>query len=377
MTDHLYVIDEIHFFGLKIFQRHLWPGHLNLMDYKPVLDYISVGVGPLNFSSEKHVKVGKPMKLLVSRDYRFMAEMEGVELPPSLPIKGHEENKLFNCIMKERTMKGKSANWDLMAEEFLKRADGKTIFPKLPQLLKSHYTTWKFSRLIKAFQELVKEQVKTIREKFLAQRVDPPRIQPKTSHLTAASSIMKSDITKKANFVPPPVCPGQKAQLPSHALSSKNRDSRMTEVIDLTVAPTVDQKVLKKYAAACANYPHCPLQARVCGVLLVWEDGKGDSSNLNVMWQTQSVEGNKTTEKSGLHSQNMRSNKGCNRQRKHYQLAVQILAWLWFASMMRHHYFTVGIDQRRYYWSVFKLVVSYKCQNENKSQDSSCQFFPF
>jgi hypothetical protein len=73
----------------------LWPGHLNLMDYKPV-DFISVRVGPLNFS-EKHVNVGKPTKLL-SRDYRFIAEMEGVELPP-LPIKGHTKNTNYSITL--------------------------------------------------------------------------------------------------------------------------------------------------------------------------------------------------------------------------------------------------------------------------------------
>ena len=100
--------------------------------------FISVGVGPIPHC-EKTMKAGKPKEGL-SQDYTYMCKKMNTEMA-ALPISTKKEYKLFNDWMCTTSSKNRELSFKdylQMANDFLNKENGKTIFPKTVPMLKKY-----------------------------------------------------------------------------------------------------------------------------------------------------------------------------------------------------------------------------------------------
>jgi hypothetical protein len=172
----------------------------------------------------------------LSADLTFLAERMQVKIPP-LPPSTKEELKLFNELMKENP-EPNAKRYHAMAIIFKQRADGITIFPKLPSMLKAHTDRWKCNQLIKQNQMIMKDNFKQLSERLGAERVKmPPRELSKAPPIRSA--VIRPNAKK--GFVAPIVAPLQKEEV----------------------------KVKKHDGRACACAPTCGRKAVECGGWMV------------------------------------------------------------------------------------------------------------
>jgi hypothetical protein len=105
-----------------------------VLDFKPT-GFISVGIGPVSLDPA-FVDKGPP-KPNLSADLTFFADRMQVKIPP-LPPSTKEEFKLSNELMMQNP-EPNAKRYHTMALIFKQRADGTTIFPKLPVDVKSSH----------------------------------------------------------------------------------------------------------------------------------------------------------------------------------------------------------------------------------------------
>ena len=98
------------------------------------------------------------------------------------------------------------SNWCKLAELFLTKSDGKTIFPKLPSMLKTYHIRWQQNQLISQIERKLKAPVAGVIQKLLRERAvqqndqeENPRLGEVAAHVPAI------------NFVPPIAAPQQEA----------------------------------------------------------------------------------------------------------------------------------------------------------------------
>ena len=120
----------------------IYPTHKNVSSYKPV-EFVSVGIGPLFYGAGKYVEEGDP-DVRLKNDIRLMAEQMKVTMPP-LMIAHKDERRIFNDFMTNNSKLTKKKIEDLCAI-FKEKANGMTIFPKLPSMIKKYETNWKKTR---------------------------------------------------------------------------------------------------------------------------------------------------------------------------------------------------------------------------------------
>jgi hypothetical protein len=246
--DHHELIDEQQHLILAIFSMLVWPAHKNLLDFQAT-DFVSIGIGPLPISRD-YVDFAPPLPGL-SADYNFMCQRMGLVLAP-LGLSTHEEFKIYNEKMRMLALAGKNPGpvaYHDLAKEYKRLANGKTIFPKTPDMLLAHQTRWKLNRMIKSLNLSVKVQVGEAMENFRNQRIEPPRLRQ--FPMPDVSSIANSSMWEKRNFVPPPAAPYQKMYV-----SKQIQDDA-----------DVKQPMLNQSMAGrrCANFPRCCLQVGICG----------------------------------------------------------------------------------------------------------------
>jgi len=243
----LYLIDRIQIRIREIYNVIIYPLHQNLMEFKPI-DMASVGIVPLSYDSD-YVEEGEPDESLKG-DLKFLAERLRLVLP-LLPIATKEEIKLFTEFMMSHPNPTDS-NFKALAKLFKEKADGKTIFPKLPSMIKSHYNRWKKNQEIKASRENVGSAAKDLRKKLFMKFTCAEESHP--SELIEAAAGRERDATTAAaapaperqpdeapavhTHVPPLVAPSQKNYVPAHVIVSERR---------------------------CAWWPFCNKTINVCG----------------------------------------------------------------------------------------------------------------
>ena len=88
------IIDRIQIWNEQIFNVNIFPSHENSFQFKPIEDFIAVGIGPLNYKKEFLHLSKKPHQSLKG-DLQFVAVRMLVEGPP-LSIHLKEEKKLFS-----------------------------------------------------------------------------------------------------------------------------------------------------------------------------------------------------------------------------------------------------------------------------------------
>lgn len=122
----------------------IFPPHTNMTQFKPVENFVAVGIGPLYYDSD-YVDKGEANKQLTG-EILFMAERMEVVCPP-LHVAGPHEKKIFNDFMVSNP-KPSRKTWYELAKVFKAKTNYTTIFPKLPSMLKSYYNQWRDNQAI-------------------------------------------------------------------------------------------------------------------------------------------------------------------------------------------------------------------------------------
>ena len=155
---------------------------------------------------------------------------------PLLPIATREEIKLFTEFMLSHPNPTDS-NFKALAKLFKEKADGKTIFPKLPSMVKHYYNRWEKINEIKASRDNIGSVAKDLREKLFKKFTCAEESHP--SELIEAMAGRERDATTAAavpaperqpdeapvvhTHVPPLVAPSQKNYVPAHTIVSERR----------------------------------------------------------------------------------------------------------------------------------------------------------
>lgn len=153
-----FLIDRIQIRMVQLFGHEIFPQHTNQTLFQPIEGFVAVGVGPLNYD-ERYVEEGEPHENL-SGDMRFLAKRMKLVGPP-LHISTYEERRIFNSFMRNHP-KPNSKTWLDMAALFKGKADYKTVFPKLPSMLRAHYTKWKVTQELKMIKASIHEKYYTL-----------------------------------------------------------------------------------------------------------------------------------------------------------------------------------------------------------------------
>ena len=140
------MIDRIQIGICDIYNVHVYAMHKNFLEFAPVKNFVSVGIGPLCYSKD-YVMKDEPDPTLKG-DLQLMALKMGVRLPP-LEVGTKEEFKIFTAYMVNHPKPSGKHFWEL-AKNFFAKSDGNKIFPQLPSMLKAYYKKWKKNQQIRS-----------------------------------------------------------------------------------------------------------------------------------------------------------------------------------------------------------------------------------
>ena len=213
-------------------------------------EFVSVGIGPLSVEGyKKFVEADKDPHESLKGDLRFLAQRMHVECPP-LPVQSQAEFRIYNDFMR-KCKKPKAADWVKLAIIYKEKCDYKTVFPKLPSMLKSYYKKWEKNSLIKQARSKIKGPYKELLKTLGAPSNDTPaNVQPEHMQPPMESAIefpgseeMDALMGEPKTVVPPLAAPGQ--------------------AVAVSVPP------LSGGSQTCADY--CGCLANVCGG---WKSGQ-------------------------------------------------------------------------------------------------------
>ena len=163
----LHYIDRLQNRILQIYGATIYPNHKNISNFHAI-DFISVGIGPLHYSS-MFVEQGEPDERLTN-DMKFLAKRMGVKMPP-LMVAHKDEIRIFNQFMTNHVKLNANLQTKL-CQLFKLKANGTTIFPKLPSMIKNYEGRWKMNSLIIAAQKTMQDDY----ERLLKQLTVPVSI---------------------------------------------------------------------------------------------------------------------------------------------------------------------------------------------------------
>lgn len=202
----LHLIDRLQNRYQELFNVLVFPRHRNLSLFKAIADFVAIGIGPVSLNPD-FVKMGEPMAHLKG-DLRFMAERMKLNCPP-LPIGGRrEEIRMFSTFM-SLYPKASDANWRKLSKLFLKKSNGKTIFPKLPSMLKSYHSRWQQNQVIKQLEKKLETPINEVLQQLHRARSAPTEPEPVLHVVTVAVNV------PQRNFVPSVAAAQQSAFLES------------------------------------------------------------------------------------------------------------------------------------------------------------------
>ena len=207
-------------------------------------DFISVGIGPLHYSSN-YIESGMPNDRL-SPDIKFIAEQMNLKCPP-LPIAHPHEKKIFSDYYGNHP-NSTEANRKELAKIFLQKANCTSIFPKLPSMIKAYENKWKKSCLIKLAQTQMAEQYDSL-----------------LAHLSTPVSTLQNEVSTNGNMdlvnnVRQEAANELRISFPSINDHPSDENVQNDQTIN-DVSTSMSGKQLRK----CANYPICTSLAKDCG----------------------------------------------------------------------------------------------------------------
>lgn len=242
----LYLIDRIQIRIREIYNVLIYPRQQNIMEFKPV-DMVSVGIAPLTYDLD-YVDRGPP-HVTLRGDVRFVAEQTGL-IFPLLPIASKEEIKIFTRFMLDHPQATKS-NFIKLAKLYKEKSDGKTVFPKLPSMVKAYYNRWKMNQAIKASQASIGPGAIQLREALFKKSTSGGEVHGldilkeveqysahKKDDVPAIMCPRQHEHPTVHVHAPPLAAPAQKSPVPSHSINTGRR---------------------------CAWFPFCKEIASICG----------------------------------------------------------------------------------------------------------------
>jgi len=179
------------------------------------------------------VDTGEPMPHFKG-DLKFLAERMKLKCPP-LPLSTKQEHLINNGYLKSHPQPA-TKNWDELAQIFKNITNGKTVFPKLPSMLKRYYDQWSKNQSIKMIGMQIRGGYNQVLLNLSSERAEaaPFVLQEQgIAHNTTSST------RQPVAFVPPSVAPYQTHEI---------------------LMPTTE-----KTGRSCAWYPFCKANSSVCG----------------------------------------------------------------------------------------------------------------
>ena len=168
---YLWFIDKIQIKLQSLFGFSLYSDHINVYVVKDT-KFLPIGIGPLSNDS-RFVECGKASPNLKG-DLAFVAEKMGLVFP-LIPMSTIDEMKLFTKHIKKNKDAITDRDMINMAIVFKEQSDGKTIFPKLPDMLMAHYQKWKLNQTLKLMKMKMKECFNETKKKLFSTVNVPPK----------------------------------------------------------------------------------------------------------------------------------------------------------------------------------------------------------
>ena len=179
----LHYIDRIQNRVREIFNILAWPRYENQSVFHGKPDMVSVGIGPMTYN-QRYVEHASEPDANLTGDRRFMAKQMKLRYP-ILHIGSRQEIRIFNDFMKENN--ATEANFQKLAEIYKNAANGKDVFYKLPNMLKSYSKTWGKNSELKSKEKGLNRDVNILLEELFCTRIsgDTSKVPP-TVKATAA-----------------------------------------------------------------------------------------------------------------------------------------------------------------------------------------------
>jgi len=162
-----WLIDRLQILHEQNYGGRLFPGWSNTCDF--IITSESTTILPLHSEAlgdaVRALQLDKT-KITLTADQKYLAEKLRVPIP-FLPIHSKEERKLFSLLMLERgadshsKLSGEAFN--VVALEFCRRADGITIFPKLPVYLRLYHASWQQQKRVTDAVTHIKDTLHALR----------------------------------------------------------------------------------------------------------------------------------------------------------------------------------------------------------------------
>jgi hypothetical protein len=192
-----------------------------------------VGIVPLSYNAD-YVEKGPPI-IILKGDLWFLAMRMGLAIP-LLPIATKYEIAIFTKFMQDHP-KPTDAHFITLAKLYKQKADGKTIFPKLPSMVKSYFNQWKRNQEIKASEENVGAEALRLREQLFKRSTcaaeyhiadiikavqDAPLVNQQ-SRAFAGPLQHTGAAQATRSHIPPVVAPMRKEYVKPHEIKSQRR----------------------------------------------------------------------------------------------------------------------------------------------------------
>jgi hypothetical protein len=179
----LHYIDRIQNRVRDIFNILAWPRYENQSVFHGKPDMVSVGIGPMTYN-QRYVEHASEPDANLTGDRLFMAKQMKLRYP-ILHIGSRQEIRIFNDFMKENN--ATEANFKKLAEIYKNAANGKDVFYKLPNMLKSYSKTWGKNSELKSKEKGLNRDVNILLEELFCTRIsgDTSKVPP-TVKATAA-----------------------------------------------------------------------------------------------------------------------------------------------------------------------------------------------
>jgi len=247
------LIDRIQIRIQEVFGVIVYQNHRNLLTFSsPVVAFIAIGVGPLSYDTN-YVTFG-PVHPKIKGDVKFVARKMGIELPP-LPISTKEERKLFNEFRRDNCTGSKLGPTKVheLCTLYKSKADGVSIFPKIPSQIQSYEVFW-------GKHNIVRTTMRKMKLPYQSLLMDLSGFIKKTQLDFLSHEFDFEDLSETV----------EDSDYPE---STDMPDNTVTNHVPSITAPLQKQYVITEPAALsiqekkiCAFYPlYCKKMARECG----------------------------------------------------------------------------------------------------------------
>lgn len=233
-------IDRIQIRMQEIFNAVVFPSHNNVLQFKPVKDWVAVGIGPLSYSTA-YVDPGKPDPSLKG-DLRFVAQQMRLKLPP-MPIATPKEIKIYNDFRLQHPGMTPSDCREL-ARKYKLLSNGTTTFPKLPSMINQYSNQWKLNNEIKLLKKQIKTGFDTLVAKMSSDRVSIQRNEGTAINDEVEALVVDNrDVQQEQHLHVPPLCAPEQT----------------------TVVEIEEEAASAQQNRNCYYAPYCTKKAKVCG----------------------------------------------------------------------------------------------------------------